>query len=75
MIQTLELLETYASLVAIASRTADFSDPKDDYLLEDLCAAIPADFLVTGDTALLALGQYRQTKILKYRDFCDLFRI
>jgi uncharacterized protein len=46
--ETLELLESYASLVSIESRDANFADPKDNYLL-DLCDTINATYLVTGD--------------------------
>jgi uncharacterized protein len=72
--ETLELLESYASLVSIESRDANFTDPKDNYLL-DLCNTINATYLVTGDNLLLDLKVHNQTKILKYRDFCDLFGI
>ena len=72
--EALELIENYASLVSIDVRKADFSDPKDNYLL-DLCNTIGAEYLVTGDTLLLNLRQHNQTKIVKYRDFCDLIGI
>jgi len=69
--ETLELLESCASLVLIESAKADFADPKDNYLL-NLCDTISADYLVTGDTLLLELGLHSQTKIIKYRDFCAI---
>jgi hypothetical protein len=72
--ETLELLELSASLVTIESRHASFADPKDNYLL-DLCDAINATHLVTGDNLLLDLDMHNQTKILKYRDFCALLGI
>jgi len=70
--ETLELLESCASLVQIESAKADFTDPKDNYLL-NLCDTIAADYLVTGDALLLELGQHSRTKIIKYRDFCARF--
>ncbi|MBL7797221.1 MAG: putative toxin-antitoxin system toxin component, PIN family [Saprospiraceae bacterium] len=70
--ETLELLESCASLVWIESAKADFADPKDNYLL-NLCDTISADYLVTGDTLLLELGQHNETKIIRYRDFCAIF--
>ncbi len=68
--ETFELMQTTAILVQITSRTADFNDAKDNYLL-DLCQAVRADYLVTGDKPLLALGNHNETQILTYRAFCD----
>ena len=43
-------------------------DPSDNKFLE--CAAVAqADFLVTGDKLLLALGSFRQTRILTLSEF------
>lgn len=47
-------------------------DPKDDYLLAYSLVG-QADFLVTGDRDLLALGQVGDTKIIAVREFWDLF--
>lgn len=44
-------------------RVAGFSDKKDEFLL-DLCQASDADFLVTGDKALLNLAHYNNTEII-----------
>jgi len=46
-------------------------DPKDGYLLT-LSEISKASFLITGDNDLLDLKSFKQTKILKARDFVDL---
>lgn len=40
-------------------------DPKDVYLLA-LCGAVEADYLVSGDSDLLDLKEYNQTKIIDF---------
>lgn len=47
-------------------------DPKDSYLLA-LGEAGQAEFLVTGDKELLALGSHKTTKIISARDFAAMF--
>jgi hypothetical protein len=49
-------------------------DPKDSYLLA-LAEAGQAEFLVTGDKELLALGSHKTTKIVSARDFAALLTI
>jgi putative PIN family toxin of toxin-antitoxin system len=47
------------------------SDPSDNRILE--CArSCHADYLVSGDSTLLALGSYRRTRILTAREFVGL---
>jgi len=47
-------------------------DPKDSYLLA-LAEAGEADYLVTGDKELLALGRHKATRIVSASDFAALF--
>ncbi len=48
------------------------SDPGDDKFIE--CAvALKADFVVTGDKALKAVGAYMNVKIVSPKAFLDLF--
>lgn len=47
-------------------------DPKDSYLLA-LAEAGHAEFLVTGDKELLALGSHKTAKIVSARDFAAMF--
>jgi len=49
-------------------------DPKDSYLLA-LAEAGLADFLVTGDKAILALGSHKTTKIISARAFAAKFEL
>jgi len=49
-------------------------DPKDSYLLA-LAEASHADFLVTGDQELLALGSHKSTKIVSAREFAAMFTV
>jgi len=72
--EVLELIENYASLVTIEAKKADFKDPKDNYLL-DLCDTILAEYLITGDTLLLDLQKHKQTKIIRFREFCEILGI
>ena len=47
-------------------------DPDDDSILS-CCLAASADYLVTGDSDLLELGEFRGTRIISPRDFETLF--
>ena len=46
-------------------------DPGDDFLLA-MCVAAEADYLVTGDKALLSLGQIATTRIVSPRSFASM---
>jgi len=46
-------------------------DTKDNQIL-DLCLAGKADFLITGDKDLLALKKFRDTKILRPKEFLQV---
>lgn len=72
--ETLELINAKATNVTITSQTADFSDPKDNYLL-NLCQTVKANYLVTGDKRLLTLEIYESTKIITYRQFCEIIEL
>ena len=49
-------------------------DPKDNYLLA-LGEAGQAEFLVTGDQELLALGSHKTTKIVSAREFAAMLTV
>lgn len=51
--------------------TALVRDPKDVYLLA-LCDAVKADYLVSGDSDLLELKEYNQTKIVEFETVLGL---
>ena len=64
----LELLRAEAILLPHERAPGVCRDPDDDYLLG--CAALGgADYLVTGDDDLLAIGRYRDVVIVDARTF------
>lgn len=68
-----DLLRTQAELIIIPlqERLAVTGDPEDDYVLATARLG-QADYLVTGDHGLLALGDYEGTEIVSPRRFIDL---
>ncbi len=69
-----EIFELIARLTiteTIKASNANFSDPKDNYLL-NLLETVAANYLITGDKRLLTLGSYKQTKIISFKDFQNL---
>jgi putative PIN family toxin of toxin-antitoxin system len=72
--ETFELMLATAVMVQITARTANFTDAKDNYLL-DRCNVAQVDFLVTGDKLLLALETFNKTRILSYRAFCAILEV
>ncbi len=62
------LLDNYAIVVSPSREVNACRDKKDNFLLE---AALEgkADYLITGDDDLLVLGSFRNTKIVKPKDF------
>lgn len=64
----LRLLRLDAFLLPDAQAPGICRDPDDDYLLG--CAdAGGADYLVTGDQDLLAVGRYQSVTVLRAREF------
>jgi putative PIN family toxin of toxin-antitoxin system len=66
--ELITLLDLKAIFVPITEHFLACRDSKDNFLL-DLCFAGNTDYLVTGDSDLLELYQFRQTTILDYRAF------
>ncbi len=49
------------------------ADPDDDKFIE--CAvALEADFIISGDKALLEVGHYKKIKIVTPKQFLDIFQ-
>jgi len=61
--ELIELLETISEKIEITPTHYTCRDPKDNFLL-DLIYFSQADFLVTGDMALLQLNPFKTAKIL-----------
>lgn len=49
-------------------------DEKDLYLLS-MAQSIPADYLVTGDSDLLVLKNYKETKIVTFAEFVAIVKL
>ena len=58
-------------LLSRLRRVGDSPDPGDDFLLA-MAAAAGAEYLVTGDKALLALGRVATTRIITPRRFAAI---
>jgi putative PIN family toxin of toxin-antitoxin system len=58
--------------VEVVSQVDICRDPKDNFLLALACDA-EADFLLTGDSDLLVLQEYRGTLIVTIRDFVERY--
>lgn len=69
-----QILEEKSSKFLPKRKTKICRDKKDNQVL-DLCLSGKADFLITGDKDLLELKQFRQTKIIKPRDFLEEFQL
>ena len=68
----LELIELHSEMVEPVSFAASIcSDPDDDKFLEGAVAA-GADYVVSGDRALLALKNYRSIEIVRPTQFLQI---
>jgi len=67
------LMNAYGIKDQINRTGADFVDAKDNYLL-DFSQSVDANYLITGDQNLLALGVYYKTKIISFKDFIKVLR-
>ncbi|MEK6689980.1 MAG: putative toxin-antitoxin system toxin component, PIN family [Nitrospirota bacterium] len=67
------LLDGYAIVVSPSQKVNACRDEKDNFLLE-VALEGKADHLVTGDEDLLALNPFHNTKIIKPKDFEEIFK-
>ncbi|MGY6742662.1 MAG: putative toxin-antitoxin system toxin component, PIN family [Cecembia sp.] len=61
-------IETFGELIKVESKINECRDPKDNFLLS-LSIDGKADFLVTGDSDLLVLGEIEKTRIVSWTEF------
>ncbi|MGL4942451.1 MAG: putative toxin-antitoxin system toxin component, PIN family [Thermoguttaceae bacterium] len=61
-----------AEFVDVTERVGLCRDPKDDFLLA-LCKSGDADYLITGDKDLLAIGKFGETRIVTVAEFEVVF--
>lgn len=64
----LATIEEYAEFVTVETKINRCRDPKDDFLLA-LALDSNADFLLTGDSDLLEIGQIGQARIITMTEF------
>lgn len=68
----LRIIRAYCHNVELTiEATTAVRDPKDLYLLS-LAETIGANYLVSGDTDLLVLGQHKDTRLIKLSEFRGL---
>lgn len=65
----LRIIRAYCRNVELVHKAKSaVRDPKDLYLLS-LAETVGADYLVSGDSDLLVLGQHKNTQLIKLSDF------
>ncbi len=69
----ISLLKIISTNYKIKDNDHGFVDPKDNFLLT-LAEISNADFLITGDTQLIQLGKFVNTKIIGPQDFITHFK-
>ena len=66
--ELLSLFDEPGEIIEVTSEVDLCRDPKDNFLLA-LAKDGVADYLVTGDTDLLVIKSFENTKIVTYREF------
>jgi len=67
------LLDSYAIVVSPSQKVNVCRDGKDNFLLE-VALEGEADYLVTGDEDLLVINTFQSTKIIRPKEFEDMFK-
>lgn len=67
-------LSRFTTLVQPTETIDAVSDDPDDNRVLDCAVAAGSDYIVTGDAALLRLGQYQDIRIVRAADFMALIR-
>ena len=62
------MIEEYGEVIEIKSGILECRDPKDDFLLS-LAKDGKADFLLTGDSDLLVIQRFENTRIITFPNF------
>ncbi len=66
--ELVKLLDLVCLNVPVENKDQGFEDPKDNFLLT-LSETSKAAYLITGDSKLIALGNFKGTKILTAKEF------
>ena len=67
------LLDSYAIVVSPSQKVNVCRDGKDNFLLE-VALEGEANYLVTGDEDLLVINTFQNTKIIRPKEFEDMFK-
>lgn len=70
--QATRIMDTFGRKYLPRKKLRVFKDQKDNFLL-DLALESKADYLISGDKAVLNLKEYKGTKILSPKEFLNLF--
>ena len=73
MKELFSLLDNYAIVVSPSQKVNAYRDEKDNFLLE-MALEGRADYLITGDEDLLVLNTFQSTKIIRPKEFEDMFK-
>jgi len=73
MKELFSLLDNYAIVVSPSQKVNACRDEKDNFLLE-MALEGRADYLITGDEDLLVLNTFQSTKIIRPKEFEDMFK-
>jgi putative PIN family toxin of toxin-antitoxin system len=73
MKELFSLLDNYAIVVSPSQKVNACRDEKDNFLLE-VALEGRADYLITGDEDLLVLNTFQSTKIIRPKEFEDMFK-
>ncbi len=69
-----KIIEPFSEMVKPTSKVTICRDPNDDFLLT-LSKDGNADFLVTGDKDLLAIQQYKTTRIITFSELATTLKL
>ena len=73
--RSLELLRIFADVVPITAPVSGVASHPEDDLILATAASGAADYLVTGDRQLLALGTFYEVRIVSARQFLDILAV
>lgn len=63
-----ELSDNIFKIIEVTTKVNICRDPEDNFIIE-LCEECKADYLLTGDTDLLNIKEFRNTKIVNLKEF------
>ena len=70
--ETYKLIDNYCRYARITQKAASSIHDKKDLYLLSLAETIFADYILTGDKALLSMQSHHQTKIVTYKEFISI---